>query len=92
MPQIQQQSKTQKWIRSLALEAERAITQLPTFEEEHTDFQLAHNIRHSVEQHENNNIYNNIPEVKEKKVIKQIKEKLKIMVLRFLKLTKAIIL
>jgi hypothetical protein len=31
-------------IRTLALEAERAINQSPTFEEEHIGFQVAHNM------------------------------------------------
>jgi len=48
--------KHKNWIRTLVLEAEAAINQLPTLEQEHAGFQVAHNIKHLFKQHENNNI------------------------------------
>jgi hypothetical protein len=54
-----------------------SINQLPTFEQERIRYQLAHNIKHLFKQHENNNTYNSKHEMREKKIINQIKEKLK---------------
>jgi len=38
-------NKQKKWIKTLALEAETVITQLPTHEQEHIGYQLAHNMK-----------------------------------------------
>ena len=62
------------WIRTLALKAETATNQLPTFEQEHVRYQVAHYIKRLFKQHENNKTYNIKHEIKEKKIINQIKK------------------
>jgi hypothetical protein len=42
------------WIRTLALKTETAVNQLPTFEQEHVSYQVAHDIKPLFKKHENN--------------------------------------
>jgi hypothetical protein len=37
--------KSKYWLSSIALQAEAAITRLPTDEQEHVKFQVAHNLQ-----------------------------------------------
>ena len=39
------------WLSNIALEAEAAITRLPTDEQEHVRFQVAHNLQKLYKQH-----------------------------------------
>jgi hypothetical protein len=44
--------KHKNWIKTLALEAETAVTQLPIFEQDYICYQVAHNIKQLCKQEE----------------------------------------
>jgi len=52
--------KQKDWIRTLALEAEKAISQLPISEQEYMRYQGASNIKHLYKQYDKNKNYNTI--------------------------------
>jgi hypothetical protein len=50
--------KHKNWIATLALEAETAVSYLPTAEQDYARYQVAHNIGQSYKQHNGNHDYN----------------------------------
>ena len=60
----------------LALEAKRAISQLPISELEYMRYQVAYNIKYLYKQYDKNKLYNTILDKKEKRILNHIKEKL----------------
>jgi len=60
----------------VALEAERAISQLPISEQQYMRYQVANNIKHLYKQYDKNKLYNIILNKKEKRILNHIKEKL----------------
>lgn len=68
--------KERDWIRVLALEAERAISQLSVSKQEYMRYQAASNIKHLYKQYDKNKNYNTILDKKEKRILNKIKEKL----------------
>jgi len=68
--------KQKDWIRMLALEAERAISQLPISGQEYIWYQVANNIKHLYKQYDKNKLYNTILDKKEKRILNHIIEKL----------------
>jgi hypothetical protein len=68
--------KHKNWIKTLASEAETAITQVPIFEQDYIRCQVAHNIER-YKQQEVQYTLNTIPLKKEKKkTVNEVKEKL----------------
>ena len=65
------------WINRLALEAETAITQLPLSELDYMRYRVADNINKLQRQYNHNKQYNSTHDKHEKKIIDQIKEKIK---------------
>jgi hypothetical protein len=75
--------KKNNWIESLALEAETAISLLPSREQDHIRFQVAHNVRQLYKQFDpskpdQTKQYNSTQANKEFKTIKKIREKLEL--------------
>jgi hypothetical protein len=73
--------KKKNWIEQLALEAETAVSLLPTHEQDHIRFQVAHNINQLYKQSDptkqnQTKQYNSIQAKREYNTIKQIKRKL----------------
>ena len=66
--------KQKNWIKTLALEAESAITQLPTHEQDHIRYQVAHNVTRLCKQQGEKLANNAIQNMR--KTINQIKGKL----------------
>ena len=66
--------KQKNWIKTLTLEAESAITQLPTHEQDHIRYQVAHNVTRLYKQQGEKLANNSIQNMR--KTINQIKEKL----------------
>ena len=64
--------KHRNWIKTLALEPETAILQLPIFEQDFIRYQVAHNIKQLYKQHKDK--HNTIHVRKEKKTINKIKK------------------
>jgi hypothetical protein len=68
--------KRKNSIKTLALEAETAISLLPTQEQDHIRFQVAHNIKQLYKQYDSTEQYNSNHAKNEYKTINKIKEKL----------------
>jgi predicted O-linked N-acetylglucosamine transferase (SPINDLY family) len=68
--------KRKNWIKTLSLEAETAISLLPTQEQDHIRFQVAHNIKQLYKQYDSTEQYNSNHAKNEYKAINKIKEKL----------------
>jgi hypothetical protein len=68
--------KHKNWIKTLALEAETAITQLPMAERDYVRFQVAHNIKQLYKQYNGNLDHNMIHMKRERHILNNIKDKL----------------
>ena len=68
--------KNKKWIHTLALETETAITQLPQQEQEGIRARAAHNIKHLFKQQSNQQHRNPNQAIKEYRILNHNKEKL----------------
>jgi transposase-like protein len=68
--------KRKKWMETLALEAETAISKLPTPEQDHMRYQVAHNIKLLYKQQYSRNGFNTQQAVQERRTINNIKKKL----------------
>jgi len=68
--------KNKNWIKTLTLETESAITQLPAHEQEYVRTLAAHNLRQLYKWQIDNKQYNSNQATREHRVLKQIKEKL----------------
>jgi len=68
--------KRKHWLSNLALEADSAITRLPSHEQEHVRHIVAHNLQKLYKQYSKKNSNSNGNGTKEIKIINQIKTKL----------------
>jgi hypothetical protein len=68
--------KGKYWLSNLALEAEAAITTLPTHEQEQIRYQVVHNLQKLYKQHNENHAILDTHRQNEYKIINQIKRKL----------------
>ena len=68
--------KNKNWIRTLALETETAITQLPTHEQDYVRIQAAHNLKQIYKQQSAKKQYNSNHATREHHILNHIKEKL----------------
>jgi hypothetical protein len=69
--------KSKHWLSNTALEAEAAITRLPTGEQEHVRYQVAHNLQKLYKQHSGKHTSTDRNMKNEIRTINQIKMKLK---------------
>jgi hypothetical protein len=68
--------KRKHWLSNLALEAETAITLLPTHEQEHIRYRVAHSLQNRYKQHSNRRTVPDITTKSETRTIKHINKKL----------------
>jgi hypothetical protein len=70
--------KHKNWIKTLALEAETAITQLPTHEQDYIRALKAHNLKQLYKQQSYNIQHNSTHALREYRILKQVKNKLEL--------------
>jgi hypothetical protein len=68
--------KNKNWIKTLTLEAETAVAQLPTQEQDYVRVQVAHNLKQLYRQYNTNKQYNSNQAKYKNRILNQIKEKL----------------